>query len=246
MPEGSHRARYGTIIWVAQAIFAPRHLPHRGGASAQPNRVTAAGDARLARRADVVYITSCPCKNDPTGAKFGNHPVPSTYHSARFINLARELVRYELARQIDAGQRHRAPLILSPRGACWGNADLDKLFKALLLLVAPPEQAKQLTIHSFRVWLACALLEAGATPEQSWCKKIQHFKEGRVRDDPTVHAANYCSTRAVQLLVQVSTWCSTYTLHFVVFHTTLSGQRQSGTAFPRPSTAPACVMPASS
>ena len=29
-----------------------------------------------------------------------------------------------------------------------------------------PERAKQLSIHSFRVWLACALLAAGATPEQ--------------------------------------------------------------------------------
>jgi hypothetical protein len=56
------------------------------------------------RDGDVVYITPCPCKNDPTGAKFGNHPVPSAYHSTRSINLARELVRYELARQVDAGQ----------------------------------------------------------------------------------------------------------------------------------------------
>ena len=43
---------------------------------------------------------------------------------------------------------------------------VDAYFKALIAFVVSPTRAKQLTVHSFRVWLACALLAAGATPEQ--------------------------------------------------------------------------------
>ena len=55
---------------------------------------------------------------------------------------------------------------LGPLGTSWIKADLDAFFRTLLAFVAETARARQLSIHSFRVWLACALLAAGATPEQ--------------------------------------------------------------------------------
>ena len=116
----------------------------------------------------MVYITPCPCKNDMTGLKYANQPVPAAWHAARPINFAREIVRYEIMRGVPQGdtQRRRSePVVLGPTGHSWTKTALDGFFKALVALVVSPDRAKQLSIHSFRVWLVCALLTAGATPE---------------------------------------------------------------------------------
>ena len=116
----------------------------------------------------VVYITPCPCKNDVKGDKYGNSPVPSAWHPTRPICFAREVVKYEIMRRVECTREARkaAPLVLGPGGVSWTKAALDAYFKALIAFVVSPTRAKQLTVHSFRVWLACALLAAGATPEQ--------------------------------------------------------------------------------
>jgi hypothetical protein len=121
---------------------------------------------RAARWGTITYITPCPCKNDQDGTKYMNNPTPSRWHETRVLNLSRELIKYELMRQVGPELRRMSPLVLSPSGASWTKAELDKFFKALVSLVVPPERARQLSVHSFRVWLACALLAAGATPEQ--------------------------------------------------------------------------------
>ena len=69
-------------------------------------------------------------------------------------------------RRVTAGDRQQEPLVLGPAGVSWTKKQVDDFFKALLAYVVSRERAKQLSIHSFRVWLACALLAAGATPEQ--------------------------------------------------------------------------------
>ncbi|KAL3928931.1 MAG: hypothetical protein SGPRY_002180, partial [Prymnesium sp.] len=116
---------------------------------------------------DVLYVTPCPCKNDPTGTKYGNGPVPSAYHPTRPINLEREAARYEIMRHVPPAERKQARLVLGPGGKSWAKAaGLDAFFKELIVHVAAPERARQLSMHSFRVWLACSLLAAGATPEQ--------------------------------------------------------------------------------
>ena len=65
------------------------------------------------------YIVNPPCKNDPDGTKFGAAPVPSRWHPTRPINLCRELIRYELMRQVDAGMRRESPLVMGPGGKIW-------------------------------------------------------------------------------------------------------------------------------
>ena len=118
---------------------------------------------------DVVYITPCPCKNDRTGLKYANHPVPAAWHAMRPINFAREMVKYEIMRDVPHGdmQRKRSePVVPGPAGRSWTKTALDGFSKTCIAVVVTPDRATQLSIHSFRVWLACALLEAGATPEQ--------------------------------------------------------------------------------
>lgn len=118
------------------------------------------------------YVNPVPCKNDPDNSKFGGSPVPSRYHSTRPICLVRELAKYEIMRMradpagAASTRRKEAPLVLSPAGRSWSKSELSKFFDGLVRLVCTEERARQLSVHSFRVWLACALLAAGATPEQ--------------------------------------------------------------------------------
>lgn len=119
------------------------------------------------------YITPVPCKNDRDNKKFGATPIPSRYHPTRAINLCRELAKFEAMRMLIAGvdafelaERRTMPLIISPRAVSFTKREIDDLFKKLIRLVATEERARQLSMHSFRVWLASALLAVGATPEQ--------------------------------------------------------------------------------
>ena len=56
--------------------------------------------------------------------------------------------------------------MLGPGGQIWRKAALDAFFKVLIRMIASESRARQLSIHSWRVWLACALLANGCTPEQ--------------------------------------------------------------------------------
>jgi len=121
---------------------------------------------------DMCYVNPVPCKNDPDNSKFGGSPVPSRFHATQPICLVRELAKYEIMRMradpvgASKTRRKELPLVLSPAGRSWSKAELSKFFDGLIRMVCSEERAKQLSVHSFRVWLACALLAAGATPEQ--------------------------------------------------------------------------------
>jgi hypothetical protein len=113
-----------------------------------------------------VHLTSVPCKNDPDGSKFAGTPTTCRYHPTATINFARELAAYEVLRGTAAVDRRKTPLLLAPTGHPWRKAALDKFFKALLLLVVNAETAKSYSVHSFRIYLACALHAQGASPER--------------------------------------------------------------------------------
>jgi len=124
-----------------------------------------------AKAGDMSFITPPPCKNDSDGSKFGATPVPCEYHPDRPINFTREIIRYELMRgaivaEDNPDRRKREPLILGPGGVSWTKAAWAAFFKEVIARVTNPKRSVKLSFHSFRVWLACALLAAGATPEQ--------------------------------------------------------------------------------
>lgn len=68
---------------------------------------------------------------------------------------------------VPEAMRKQCPLVVGPGERSWGKAALDILFEELSLHFASTKRARQLSVHSsFRVWLACALLAAGATPDE--------------------------------------------------------------------------------
>ena len=113
-----------------------------------------------------VLITPPPSKADFDGSRWGASPICSRWHPTAPINLARELVRYEIARRLFTPQaRKLAPLLLNERGLCWRKPALTEFFKLLLLQIMPAAMAAKYTIHSFRIYLACALRDQGVPPD---------------------------------------------------------------------------------
>ena len=133
-----------------------------------------------------------PCKNDPDNRKFGNSPIPSRLHPTRTINFAREMIQYELMRRTEGVDRSTAPLLLAPRSAGpFTKRALDVHFKRLFAHVCTPQRLAQLSVHSFRVYCACALMAAGATPEQvmlllRWSSESARKLYARVADSTQV------------------------------------------------------------
>ena len=110
----------------------------------------------------VVCVRPPPSKADPDGSKWGSSPICSEFDATEPINFAREMVEYELARGVwDEEERMRSPLLLNKCGGPWRKHDLAEFFKLLLLQIMAAEQAKHYSIHSFRIFLACALRDAG-------------------------------------------------------------------------------------
>ena len=108
-----------------------------------------------------------PCsKCDRLGLIWGRSQSWCKYEKDAINNFARELVKYEQMRRVLPHQRHASPLVLSPDGTTpWRKPALDTFFKALLRAVVTPEEAARYSLHSFRIYLACALLAAKVDKE---------------------------------------------------------------------------------
>lgn len=164
---------------------------------------------------DMLYVTLCPCKSDPTGTKHGNSPVPSACHPTRPINLAWEAACYEIIRQMPPAERKRAPLVLGPGGKSWSKVGLDT-FKELIRHIASPESHRQLSVYSFRVWLAYSILAAGATPEQimlllRWssthsARKLYYARLGERAQASLLVAARGCPLDKMRAHILHSVW----------------------------------------
>jgi hypothetical protein len=114
-----------------------------------------------------VYLTPVPCKNDQDGTLYGGTPTPARYSATAPVNFAREFAAYERMRMVPAALRRTTPLLLGPDGATpWRKRQLDAFFHALLLAIMPEEQARAYSVHSFRIYLACALFSLGASSDR--------------------------------------------------------------------------------
>ena len=103
-------------------------------------------------------------KADPTGSRYGASPICSKYHPTETVNFAREMVEYELMRNLWLPEeRELAPLLLNKSNKCWRKAELSHVFLQLLLQIVPPGETHKFSVHSFRIFLACALRDAGKT-----------------------------------------------------------------------------------
>ena len=132
---------------------------------ADASRPTAQVLATLGR-GDFLVITPPPSKSDQFGMVWGALPIYIHYDARDPANAAIAVQRLLLAHPPQVGQEASTPLLRRRDGATWSKPQLDSALVAALTIVCTPEERQGLTIHSFRVMLACQLLEAGASPAQ--------------------------------------------------------------------------------
>ena len=116
--------------------------------------------------ADRVHIIPPPSKADQDGRKWAASQVVSRFNPNDPLNLFCELAEYEVRRAIDGAEvRQLAPLLLARDGQSWRKPALDAFFALLIAAIVGPDAAKRYSVHSYRIYLACALRAAGAGKE---------------------------------------------------------------------------------
>ena len=89
-------------------------------------------------------------------------PIYLPWDPGDITNAAAWLARNELERPVPAEQRRTTPLFVAgDAGTPLTHAVARAIFDTAKHLCFPPDVAKFLSLHSCRVWLACALLAAG-------------------------------------------------------------------------------------
>ena len=117
----------------------------------------------LTRKGGYALLRPPPSKADPFSLHWGPCTIYLRYSALEPINAARELAREEIRRAVDPAKRESAPLFITHDGSAWRHGDLAYIFQALIVAVRGLERAKSVSMHSWRVYLACALLSQGAS-----------------------------------------------------------------------------------
>ena len=113
---------------------------------------------------DYCLFTPPLSKADQLGLHWGASTIYLRYSKHDKICAARMLAHLELLRKVKPDKRADTPLFVDFTGAAFGAHAVADMFNKILLLVLPdPLHAKRFSMHSFRIYLACALLEAGAS-----------------------------------------------------------------------------------
>ena len=117
-------------------------------------------------RADCAVIIPGRTKADPFSLFFGDKPIYLPFEQSDITNAAMWLRTLELDRPVPAEARARVPLFASddvcvPLTHYEADAVFNSMAKDLL-----GADAKSLSLHSGRVWLACALLASGHDTSQ--------------------------------------------------------------------------------
>jgi len=103
-------------------------------------------------------------KNDPFGSYFAATPSFLAYREGNARCACRALVRLELAACVEGAARGRTPLFGPTVGQEFTHHQLDQALKLLLTQGAgvPEGDLENYSVHSFRIFVACALLAAKA------------------------------------------------------------------------------------
>ena len=119
-----------------------------------------AGLVLIHGRGDGVYLSYGRMKNDPFGVFFSATPsfLPFDAHSLR--NACRALAALERAAAVDPARRSETPLFGPSPGQEFTHSQVERAFELMLLFGArlSVEALKDYSIHSFRIFVACALL----------------------------------------------------------------------------------------
>ena len=79
---------------------------------------------------------------------------------------ARELVEQELMFPVRGVKRHTVPLFAADSGKPFSKQQVETAFKAMLKLVVPQADVRKFSFHGYRIYLACALDQAGRSPDK--------------------------------------------------------------------------------
>ena len=133
------------------------------------NVLTAELYYRLLREGGYALLRPPPSKADQFSLHWGACTIYLKYSATEAINAARELAREEIRRAVHPAKRHEAPLFVNEKGLPWRHEALASIFHKIIVAIRGEARAKQVSMHSWRVYLACALLAAGAAPATIQC-----------------------------------------------------------------------------
>ena len=118
------------------------------------------------REGDFAVLIVAPSKADQHGLHWGQAPIYLPYHARDDICAARALAALELAWELHGAERRTSPLFVAgddKRPVTLSQA--ERRFDEMLAAVhVPVERRRTFSMHSWRVYLACALLARGAPP----------------------------------------------------------------------------------
>ena len=119
---------------------------------------------RTMQPGDGVWLRHGVAKNDPFGAYFGATPSFLAYRPDAERCACRELARLEIAAAVRHAERGMTPLFGPTPGEEFTHAQLDDALELLLVEGAGVAEADlhRYSVHSFRIFVACALLAANA------------------------------------------------------------------------------------
>ena len=102
-------------------------------------------------------------KNDPYGEFYGSKPSKLEYNAGSHLGACKALVALELAAAVPPQARISTPLFGPSKGVEWHHDLITSVFKFLLVHACglTPKEAEGYSMHSFRIYLACALYAAG-------------------------------------------------------------------------------------
>ena len=119
---------------------------------------------RTLREGDGVLLKHGIAKNDPFGAYFAATPSFLAWRDGDESCACRALAELELAAQVPPERRKTTPLFGPAPGEEFTHSQLDLALQLLLIAggYVTEEQLQNYSVHSFRIYAACALLAAGA------------------------------------------------------------------------------------
>ena len=103
-------------------------------------------------------------KNDPFSESFGNHPIHLPWDGSDLLNAERWLADMELRFPMCDAERRNVPLFPAHSvNEPLTHGPADKAFRSVCAAALKDERARQLALHSTRIFAACSLLAQGAS-----------------------------------------------------------------------------------
>jgi hypothetical protein len=161
------KARKSTPFRKGRLTFASITWRLAGVETASPTRA----QLNAIAEGDGCWLVYGALKNDAFGEFFGSKPSWLPFSSLAPRNACRSLAALELAavaHGLAPATRATTPLFGPACGVEWHHDQLDGLFKKLLMEGAGLSAAAcaAYSVHSFRIYLACALYAAKCPPER--------------------------------------------------------------------------------